>query len=166
MSPIVMATIHEKPTFVLVHGAWHTPQTYSLLQANLKSHDYPSIAVALPSAITAVNQKAVEDFQPDVHAIRTAVISLLAEGKEVVAVMHSYAGIVGGQALEGLGVRQRKERGEKGGVVRLVFVMAYLVPEGFSVRGEAGDETRGERWVVDEEACFILIHYWHKTAED
>lgn len=98
----------------------------------------------------------MQDFQPDVLAIRTAVLSLLNEGKEVVVVLHSYAGMPGGQALEGLGAKERKESGEKGGVKRIVYVMAYLVPEGFSV-GKQGDETISGVRTVDKEVCLLFL---------
>lgn len=46
-------------------------------------------------------------------------------------VMSSYAGLPGGTALEGLYKQSCSSNGLKGGVIRLVFISAFLVPEGF-----------------------------------
>ena len=70
------------------------------------------------------------DFTEDVKTIRSAVEELVQE-KDVIVVMHSYSGIPGGQALEGLDKQSCEEKGMKGGVVRLVYMMAFIVPEGF-----------------------------------
>ena len=52
-------------------------------------------------------------------------------------VIHSYSGIPGGQALEGLDKKSRSERGLQGSVIRLIYVLSFIVPEGFqqSARG-------------------------------
>lgn len=46
-------------------------------------------------------------------------------------VMHSFSGMTGGTALEGLDKQVCLSRGLKGGVVRLIYIAAFLVPEGF-----------------------------------
>lgn len=56
----------------------------------------------------------------------------MADQSEVVLVLHSYAGMPGSEAAKGLGKREREDKGQKGGVVRLVFVQAYAMPEGFT----------------------------------
>ncbi|KAF2962923.1 hypothetical protein GQX73_g10652 [Xylaria multiplex] len=46
-------------------------------------------------------------------------------------VMHSFSGMTGGTALEGLDKDTCLAKGLKGGVVRLIYIVAFLVPEGF-----------------------------------
>ena len=46
-------------------------------------------------------------------------------------VMHSFSGMTGGTALEGLDKQASVSKGFKGGVVRLIYISAFLVPEGF-----------------------------------
>jgi pimeloyl-ACP methyl ester carboxylesterase len=116
-----------KPTFVCVPGAWHTPSAYGALQTILKSHGYEYILISLPS----VGCKPVTyDFSEDVAIIRKTITDLVDEGKDVIPVLHSYGGMPGSQALEGLGKDERNSRGLAGGVVRLVYVMAMMLPEG------------------------------------
>ena len=45
--------------------------------------------------------------------------------------MHSFSGMAGGTALEGLDKSACLAKGLKGGVVGLIYVVAFLVPEGY-----------------------------------
>ena len=51
------------------------------------------------------------------------------EGKEVIVVGHSYSGVLVCQAVRGLERSLRKSDGKAGGVVWVVFVAAFVVPE-------------------------------------
>ena len=71
-------------------------------------------------------------FDEDVKAIRDTLTKLVdTEEKDVILVVHSYTGMPGAEAPEGLGKKDRQAKGLKGGVVRLVFIMAFAMPEGF-----------------------------------
>lgn len=54
------------------------------------------------------------------------------EGRDVVVVMHGHAGLAGSQGLQGLDKKSCSERGWKGGVVRLVYVCAFMFAEGWT----------------------------------
>lgn len=126
-SPPIMS-FTSKPTFVLLHGAWHSPSCWSKATALLSTHGYASITPALPSTGAS---PPLPDFTADVETIRSAITELVEEGKDVIVVTHSYSGIPGGQALEGLDKKTVAEKGDKGGVVRMVYIMSFIVPEGF-----------------------------------
>lgn len=118
-----------KPTFVLVPGAWHKPVIYSRVMDTLTAHGYPTVGQPLPSAGAMPPNTS---FDEDVNAIRGALTKLVdREEKEVILVVHSYSGIPGAEAPKGLGRKERQQKGLKGGVVRLVFIMAYAMAEGF-----------------------------------
>ena len=119
----------NKPTFVLVPGAWHQPSIYSSVMNTLDAHGYPTVGLPLPSAGAMPPNMT---FDEDVNAIRDLVTKLVdTEGKEVILVVHSYTGMPGAEAPKGLGMKERQDKGLKGGVVRLVFIMAFAMPEGF-----------------------------------
>lgn len=118
----------SKPTFVCVPGAFHTAEVYSPILEILRNDGYPAIALTLPSVGAS---PAHPDFLGDVNCIRDCLIRLVSEGKEVVLVAHSYGGIPTCQAPEELSRKEREEKGFPGGVIRLVFIMAYAMPEGF-----------------------------------
>lgn len=62
--------------------------------------------------------------------IRKTVSDLIPE-RDVVVVMHSFSGMTGGTALEGLDKETCLASSKKGGVIRLLYITAFLVPEGF-----------------------------------
>ncbi|EAT80994.1 hypothetical protein HBI56_102790 [Parastagonospora nodorum] len=119
----------SKPTIVCVPGAWHTPEIYAKVLDILSGHGYPTLALALPSAGASPPHA---DFNGDVKGIRECLTELVEEGKDVVLVMHSYTGMPGAQAPAGLGKKERQAANLKGGVIRLVFIMAFAMPEGFT----------------------------------
>lgn len=118
------------PTVVLVPGAWLSADIYSGVAAALSGYGYPTVSLALPSTGATPPHN---DFTEDVDGIRRCLTRLVvAEQSEVVLVLHSYAGMPGSEAVKGLGKREREGKGQKGGVVRLVFIQAYAMPEGFT----------------------------------
>ncbi|SPQ27124.1 b2bc2dc6-a840-44dc-b43c-31d39453e0cb [Thermothielavioides terrestris] len=62
---------------------------------------------------------------------RSGTVSDLVQEHDVVVVMHSFSGMTGGTALEGLDKQACAAKGLRGGVVRLIYIVAFLVPEGF-----------------------------------
>jgi pimeloyl-ACP methyl ester carboxylesterase len=118
----------SKPVFVLLHGAWHTPQCWDPLVKELAKAGYDSIAPALPSSGST---PPIPDWSADIQIIHKTVSELVEKGRDVVVVMHSFSGMTGGTALEGLDRESRVASGLSGGVIRLIYVVAFLVPEGF-----------------------------------
>lgn len=117
-----------KPTFVFVPGAWHSSDAYDKVIDGLESQGYSSVKVTLPSVGGA---PATYDFKEDVEVINDAVTKLIDQGKEVVVIAHSYSGQPVGELPKNLSKKERELQGLPGGVIRLVFIMAFLVPEGF-----------------------------------
>ncbi|XXH01285.1 hypothetical protein Hte_007640 [Hypoxylon texense] len=117
----------SKPVFVLLHGAWHIPKCWGPLIAALDNAGYKSVAPALPSSNF---DPLPSDWSRDIETIRATVSDLVGE-HDVVVVMHSFSGMTGGTSLEGLDKRACAARGLKGGVIRLVYINAFLVLEGF-----------------------------------
>ncbi|KAJ4294977.1 hypothetical protein N0V90_006985 [Kalmusia sp. IMI 367209] len=118
----------SKPTIVLVPGAWHSPEIYAKVVDVLNGYGYPTVSLPLASVGAT---PAHLDFDGDVKAIRDCLTKLVNEEKDVVLVTHSYTGMPGAEAPVGLGKKEREAAGLKGGVIRLVFIMAFAMPEGF-----------------------------------
>ncbi|KAK8036140.1 alpha/beta-Hydrolase [Apiospora rasikravindrae] len=118
-----------KPFFVLLHGAWHTPNCFTPLVSALQEAGFDNrvICPALPSSNAT---PLPTDWNADVEVIRTTVSKLI-ENHDVVVVMHSFSGLTGGTSLEGLDKQSCTAKGFTGGVIRLVYIAAFLVPEGF-----------------------------------
>jgi pimeloyl-ACP methyl ester carboxylesterase len=119
----------HKPTIVCVPGAWHTPEIYVKVLDILSSYGYPTVGLPLPSAGATPPHA---NFDEDVKGIRDCLTGLVEKGKEVVLVTHSYTGMPGAEAPARLGKKERQAANLKGGVIRLVFIMAFAMPEGFA----------------------------------
>lgn len=63
---------------------------------------------------------------------------LIDAGKEVAVVMHSYGGVVGTEALHGLGQENNKASGKAGGVKRMIYMTAFIPQLGQSLAGIFG----------------------------
>ena len=63
--------------------------------------------------------KQLQDIGPDVKAIQNVVRPIVDQGKDVLLVVHSYGGVVGGQAVEGLDKASREKEGKQGGISHL-----------------------------------------------
>ncbi|CAP71581.1 uncharacterized protein PODANS_6_670 [Podospora anserina S mat+] len=116
-----------KPVFVLLHGAWHGPSCWHRVIAELEQAGYKAVAPALPSSGST---PPTPDWSKDVEIIHQTVSDLV-KRQDVVVVTHSFSGMTGGTALEGLDKDTCMSRGLKGGVIRLIYITAFLVPEGF-----------------------------------
>ena len=119
-----------RPTILLVPGAFHSSACFDSLRTTLTSLSYPSATYTLPSI--ASSDPFTADAIADGKFIRSKLKDLIQAGKYVLLVMHSYAGIPGAAAAYGLSEKQRRQQGEKGGVIALVFISAVLTKEGES----------------------------------
>lgn len=118
------------PTIVLVPGAWCTPVVYDTLRATLTSRGLPSTAIAHPSIGAEPPSKTLAD---DVAHLRSELVSLIDKGKDIILVLHSYGGVVGSGAVEGLGSAERAQQGKPGGVIMVVYMSAFAIPKGKSL---------------------------------
>jgi hypothetical protein len=142
-----------KPTIVCVPGAWHTPEIYSKTLSILDEHGYPTIGLPLASVGASPPHMS---FDEDVKDIRDCLTKLVVEEeKEVVLVTHSYTGMPGAEAPVGLGKKEREAANKNGGIIRLVFIMAFAMPEGF--QPTAGGVQFPEWMKVDVEVSLRVL---------
>lgn len=80
----------------------------------------------------------MQDLQPDIAAIRDLVERECNAGHDVVVVSHSWSGLPVNSALDGLSKNEREQSGQKGGVVQLVFLSAFIPDVGESLIGAFG----------------------------
>lgn len=133
----------SKPTYVLLPGAWHSPDIYKDVVDSLAKHGYPAISLRLPSFDAT---PAHYDFSADVAAIRTCLDELVSQDKDVILVVHSYAGLPGGEATRDLGKKEREAQGLKGGIIRYVVINGFVAPPGFQP-APRGDYSTMPEWM-------------------
>ena len=130
----------SKPAFVLVPGAWHTTECYEAVEKQLNGLGYDTVSVTLPS-VGGVNK--VTGFDQDVESIRNALSSpIQSYGQDVILVMHSYGGICGSEAAKGFSKAEIESTGAKGGIIRLVFLCAFVLTKGQSLWKKSGGVPR------------------------
>ncbi|KAI7910249.1 hypothetical protein M9X92_011217 [Pyricularia oryzae] len=135
-----------RPAVVLTPGAWHGPWAFDLVRPELSALGLSSSAVTLPTVGATDPQVGVVE---DAAAARAEVLSQLdAPGeRDVVLVGHSYGGIVISNAVEGLSLADRRAAGKKNGVIGVLYLTAFAIPPGTSLRDGTG-ATLPEWWNV------------------
>ncbi|KAG8964983.1 hypothetical protein FRC05_003510 [Tulasnella sp. 425] len=116
-----------KPTIIFVPGGWHEPHVFEPVSTILQSRGYKTVLVSLPSVGAS---PPLDDFQPDVAAVRAAIASSVDAGSEVVLFAHSYGGIPASEAVKGLTKSDLQSQGKPGGVAHFMLCASFLIPEG------------------------------------
>ena len=115
-------------SIIFVTGHWHTSFHAQPLLKVLRDRDATAQAVQLAS----VGRKEPRpEFKDDVSLIRDAVQAELDNGKDVLLVLHSYAGMPGAEATNQLIASGALDRvNGKGQLIRVLFIAAYVFPAG------------------------------------
>ncbi|MGW4984209.1 alpha/beta fold hydrolase [Streptomyces mirabilis] len=111
-----MSTLNGRPTFLLVHGAWHRSTCWAPLQDELAATGWRSEAIDLPSA--GEQREPSAGLYDDAEEIAARLRHM--EGP-VVVVAHSYGGLPVTEVV-----------GDHPDVARLVYLAAYMPTEGES----------------------------------
>ncbi|KAL4967802.1 alpha/beta hydrolase [Aspergillus stella-maris] len=123
MAAPALAALSAKATILLIHGGWHTPAHYSKLTDYLESKGHE---VHIPRLETINGARPPNaDLTTDTVLIKSYAEQLISKGHRLVVLMHSYGGQVGTNALSGLGLNERREKGLPGGIARLVYITAF-----------------------------------------
>ena len=126
----------DRPTFVLVHGAWHGAWCWDEVAARLRGDGAPVVAVDLPSVAGG------GDLYDDARCVRDAVA---AAGGETIVVGHSYGGIA---ITEGAAGAE--------GVRHLVYLTAFMLDEGESLATITGS-TPPDWQIADADAGTLSV---------
>lgn len=72
------------------------------------------------------------DLNTDTAQIRSCVEGLVDAGKTVIAILHSYGGQVGTNALYGLSIQSRSKQSLPGGISKLIYIAGFILPENWT----------------------------------
>ena len=102
----------------------------------LRGFSYPIVHVDNPSSDGKVPPK---DLSADIANIRSVLATLVdQEGKDVVMVMHSFGGVPGSASVPGFEKTKRMKEEKVGGVIAILYIAAFAIPKGTTVRGALG----------------------------
>ena len=121
-----MAT--PKPTIILFPGAFHPASCLEPFTSRLTAAGYPNEAYTLPSV--GNREMGVAD---DTAFFVSVMKPHIDTGKDVILIVHSYAGFPGTVSIHGLDKRAREARGEVGGVLGIVYLAAFVPVENDTV---------------------------------
>lgn len=145
-----------KPDFIIVPGAWHSPEAFKPTSVLLEKAGYTLHGVPLASFGAS---PPLQNFDPDVKVIRDTVNKVLSSGKDVVIVYHSYGSVPGSEALVDYlkDLESKTKKRGWGNVQRLVFCCAFVLPEGGSLM--AALQSKDLPWFI-KNVCLlpVLIH--------
>lgn len=117
-------------TVLFVPGAWHSPDCFDAIVQSLEADNYATCKINLPSVDPPTHYL---DFAADVTHIRAHIEAAADAGQKVVVVVHSYGSLPSNEAIKGLDITSRQEKGLKGGVAHLFFCCSFIIPEGQSL---------------------------------
>ncbi|KAJ4360450.1 uncharacterized protein N0V89_001013 [Didymosphaeria variabile] len=105
-----------------------TASHYAALVQDLEAAGYPTISLDPPSITYPDATTVIADT--DIAFVRAFVlVPLLAEGKDVGLLCHSYGGTHGAGAVQGLSKEDSAVRGQQGGIVGIVYIASFPRPE-------------------------------------
>ncbi|KAI4170023.1 MAG: hypothetical protein LQ343_005272 [Gyalolechia ehrenbergii] len=160
------AKVQDLITILLIQGSFQIPQVYDNLTRGLSAQGYQTIHPQLPSCTDVYSpdfpQRSLAD---DAAAIYEKLLQAVEDqGKTVLVVMHSYGGLVGGEAVpEELTYPARQARGKPGGIVHFFFYSAFLLDEGQSVLSAFGESPNND---VKPDGRFYLLNGAEKLYND
>ncbi|KAL9614955.1 MAG: hypothetical protein Q9167_000597 [Letrouitia subvulpina] len=143
----------SKPVCVIVPGAWHPESAYADLVNHLNDNEYPVVTARLPSFNT--DNPSASTCAADGDALKQVLLSLIEEDKDIFVLNHSYGGLPGGAAAHGLSKVALQRQGKKGGVLGLVYMSAFVVPEGLSLVEYLGGQH--PPYLQKHQACLCTI---------
>lgn len=148
----------SKPSIVIIPGAWQKPVAFEGIVALLDKAGYPTVHVPLPTV--GGTETPLAGLAEDVAAVREVVAPLVESGREVVLIGHSSGGLSMSAVVEDLDAASRTAAGKAGGVVRCVYMAAFILPKGQSLLGMLGGQPLP--WMVLEVSSLTLC--WMRSV--
>ncbi|KAK5687640.1 hypothetical protein LTS10_001780 [Elasticomyces elasticus] len=157
----IMSNPDKRPTFVLVHGAWHEPLHFQSVTALLEAAGNTVESVSLPS-VGHLDKDPGNGLEIDCAAVADALRKVVNSNRDVVLVAHSYGGIPTSEAAAIVSQEQEKAMNPVGKIVKLIYLAAYVPPKGASLVTEsAAGQSPTNRQPTDSENGLMAI-----TAEN
>ncbi|KAK5945710.1 hypothetical protein PMZ80_002917 [Knufia obscura] len=127
-------------TFILIPGSFSTPSEYDKVDALLQKQNHPTKHVELLSVNDGTRIPPATTEQDTAH-IRAAILSVLDDQHHnAILCLHSYSGVPGSSALQGLSKKDRLEAGKDTAVLGIVYIGSFLPAVGQSLRSILGEE--------------------------
>src|ERR1700761_6439425 len=126
----------QNPVILFVHGSRHTPVHFQRIRDLFASQVFSTYCPIQPS----VGKLPPIGLMEDAYVIRTELSNLIdTESRDVIVIAHSYGGMVATQGItKELGKQYRKAQGKSGGIIRIIYMCAFIVTLGESLGSALG----------------------------
>lgn len=121
-----------RPSIIIVPGSWQRVTALQTFVDFLEKEGYPAEAIKLPS-VGSTSAPPLPGLAEDIAAAQKGIIQSVEKAQEVILLCHSYGGLVGSNAAEGLDIHTRSKQGKAGGVKKIIFLSAFIIPSGKSL---------------------------------
>ena len=127
---IKTSIMSTKPTVLIFHGSWHQPVHYQKLVKGLEGAGFETLIPLLPS----FNAQPHIGVAKDTEYLRRVLEDLLAKGKQVLILGHSYGGMMCADVVLPIHtLRCRSLAGFPGGVIGTIYLAGWLLLPGESL---------------------------------
>ncbi|RWA05959.1 hypothetical protein EKO27_g9141 [Xylaria grammica] len=154
MAALISTKTQSSPTIFFIPGAWHGPWVFDNVRSILSARGFETEASSLA---TVGSTDPSVGLLSDAAKARSALTTLIDDGKEVILVAHSYGGIVASNAVEDLEIEQRISNGLTGGVVMILYVTAFAVRPNTNLLTAVGGHY-ADWWDVSEDGFITPIN--------
>ena len=137
-----------KPIIVFIPASYILISEYRTFFDAVSSAGYEIQGIHLPTiGMSSRRGRAGQapSMYEDSDAIAKIVEALADQGRDIILMGHSYAGVPMSQCTKGLSKNERKIQGKDGGLVRLAYIAALVPPVGGSAAKLLGDRTDTKR---------------------
>ncbi|KAK6376368.1 hypothetical protein LTS17_006963 [Exophiala oligosperma] len=128
----------SKPSILLVPGSFSFAGMYYPIQDAIKAQGYECFVNNLPSASRNPPEEPAT-LEDDAVFIRGVIEKIADQGKDIVVIAHSYGGVVATEAAKGVVKADRQANGKRGGIVKIAYLSAIVLPVGGSNFKNQGD---------------------------
>ncbi|KUJ08559.1 alpha/beta-hydrolase [Mollisia scopiformis] len=143
----------SNPTVVIIPGAWQPAEAFEPFGEHLRDVGYPTEVISLKSV--GGTETPLAGLKEDADAVSEVLTKLADEARDIVLLCHSYGGVIGSCAIEGLDFATRRNAGKAGGVILTVYMSAFMLPKGMNVLDGLGGKPMP--WMkIEEDKCFAV----------
>ncbi|KAH0602160.1 hypothetical protein MHUMG1_01039 [Metarhizium humberi] len=146
----VTGKVSANVSVIIFPGAWHPASCMSSFVSSLSFIGLPAEAYTLRS----VGDASV-GVAEDVDYMRSIMNPLIDAGNDVVVVSHSYAGFPTTSAISGMDKRGREARGEKGGVLGVIYLASFVPQDDDTLYGVL--DNQWPPWIKEDETEQFII---------
>ena len=115
----------EKTAILIFTGAYHKPSCMRLFIDSLRQAGFEANAYSLASIEDST--KVVDD---DEAVMRSEIGKRVESGRDVLLILHSFAGFGGSAAISGFDKKTRAEHNQQNGLIGVIFLAAFIPLEG------------------------------------